>query len=146
MVATFDPGIRTTPSARVLLADNHPAMLDAAADTLLGECAVVGKVADGLELVTAVENLAPEIVVLDISMPRLGGFEAARRIHRSHPAIALVFLTIHDDPDFASAAFDAGALGYVVKSRIATDLLPAVREARAGRTFLSPLLQPEKPK
>jgi DNA-binding NarL/FixJ family response regulator len=73
-------------------------------------------------------------------MPQISGLEAAREVHRSHPEIALVFLTVHDVADFARAAFEAGAAGYVVKSRLATGLLRAVRAALAGQRFLSPIM------
>jgi len=107
---------------------------------LEGECVVVGSVADGQALLDAVERLRPEIVVLDITMPQISGLDAAREIHSSHPRIALVFLTVHEDADFARAAFEAGAAGYVVKSRLATDLLCGIRAALAGQRFLSPVV------
>jgi DNA-binding NarL/FixJ family response regulator len=76
--------------------------------------------------------------VLDITMPRLGGIEAAHRLQSLQQPIRLVFLTVHEDPDYAQAARDAGGLGYVVKSRLASDLLPAIRAALADRSFISP--------
>ena len=138
MSAPTDPEARAAPPARVLLADDHPAMLGLATTTLAGACAIVGTVGDGNALLAAVERLHPEVVVLDITMPPLDGLAAARQLQRSHPEIRLVFLTVHEDADYARAAFAAGALGYVVKARLASDLLPAVRAALAGRRFLSP--------
>lgn len=124
--------------ARVVLADDHPAVLALVAAALAVACVVVGVVSNGRELLTAVDQLDPEIVVLDIGMPEVNGIDAAREIQRSHPGIKVVFLTIQEDADYARAAFAAGGLGYVVKSRLASDLLPAVRAALAGRRFLSP--------
>jgi DNA-binding NarL/FixJ family response regulator len=122
----------------VLLADDHPAMLALTTDVLAGECLVVGRVTDGYELLVEAERLHPDVVVLDITMAGLDGIEAARQLRRAHGPARLVFLTVHEDPDYARAALDAGGLGYVVKSRLATDLLPAIRAALADRTFISP--------
>ncbi len=70
-------------------------------------------------------------IVLDITMPRLDGIETARQLMRSQRPVRLVFLTVHEDADYARAALDAGGLGYVVKTRLASDLLPAIRAALA---------------
>jgi len=126
------------PRARLLLADDHPAMLAPAAAALHEVCVVVGTVGDGLDLLAAAKRLDPDIVVLDITMPGMNGIDAARELRRAHPRIRLVFLTVHDDADFARAALEAGGLGYVVKSRLVSDLLPAVHAALAGQRFLSP--------
>lgn len=138
MDALQDPAAATAPPARVVLADDHPAMLAVTSAALAEICQVVGTVADGLALLAFVEQHRPALAVLDITMPQCNGLEAARQIHRSHPEVRLVFLTVHDDPDYARAAFAEGALGYVVKSRLASDLLPAVRAALAEQRFLSP--------
>ena len=127
----------------MLLADGHPATLAIVAGALALTCAVVGVASNGRELLAAVQRLDPEVVVLDITMPELNGIEAAREIHRLYPWIKLVFLTVHEDADYARAAFAAGGLAYVVKSRLATDLLPAVRAALEGRRFISPTLNLE---
>jgi DNA-binding NarL/FixJ family response regulator len=121
----------------VLLADDHQAILAMAEIALDGEYRVVGAVSDGAALLTTAAKLDPDAIVLDITMPHLDGIEAARALHRNNPRARLVFLTVHEDADFARAAFDACALGYVVKSRLASDLLPAVRAALAGERFLS---------
>jgi DNA-binding NarL/FixJ family response regulator len=129
---------------RVLLADDHPAMLSLAVAALALTCAVVGSVRDARELLASVRRLEPEVVVLDITMPEMNGLEAARELRRSYPGIRLVFLTVHEDADYVRAAFAAGGLGYVVKSRLALDLLPAVRAALAGQRFLSPTVHLEE--
>jgi DNA-binding NarL/FixJ family response regulator len=126
---------------RVLLADDHPAMLALTADVLARECLVVGRAGDGYELLDEAERLHPDVIVLDITMPRLDGIEAARQLRRSHQPVRLVFLTVHEDADYARAALDAGGLGYVVKARLASDLLPAIRAAFADRRFISPTLR-----
>jgi DNA-binding NarL/FixJ family response regulator len=129
--------------ARVLLADDHPGMLARTATVLSGECLVVGSVADGRALLAETERLHPDVIVLDITMPQLDGIEAARQLRRSHHPARLVFLTVHEDADFARAALDAGGLGYVVKARLASDLLPAIRAALADRRFVSPTISLE---
>jgi DNA-binding NarL/FixJ family response regulator len=104
--------------SRVLLADDHPAML-----ALAVECLVVGSVGDGCEPIAEAERLHPDVIVLDITMPRLSGIKAAHRLRRLHWPARLAFLTVREDADFALAAFDAGGLGFVVKARLASDLL-----------------------
>jgi DNA-binding NarL/FixJ family response regulator len=136
--ASSIPDAESVERPRVLLADEHPAMLALMADALAGECLVIGKVTDGSELLAEAERLDRDVVVLDITMPRIDGIEAARQLRRSHRPARLVFLTVHEDADYARAALDAGGLGYVVKSRLASDFLPAIRAALANRTFISP--------
>ena len=128
----------TAHPARVLLADDHKAILAMEAIALEHECRVVGAVTDGAAVLDAAARLNPDVIVLDITMPQLDGLEAARQLCRANSRAKLVFLTVQEDADFARAGFAAGALGYVVKSRLASDLLSAVRAALAGRRFLSP--------
>jgi DNA-binding NarL/FixJ family response regulator len=135
------PGEGFAQRPRVLLADDHPAMVALTADALASECLVVGSVGDGRELLAEAERLHPDVIVLDITMPRLDGIEAARQLRRSQRPAPLVFLTVHEDADYARAALDVGGLGYVVKTRLASDLLPAIRAALADRSFVSPNVQ-----
>ena len=129
---------------RVLLADDHPAMLALTADAPAGEYSVAGSVRDGRELLADAERLHSDVIVLDITMPRLDGIEAARQLRRSHRPARLVFPTVHEDADYARAALDAGGLGYVVKARLASDLLPAIRAALADQSFISPTVRLEE--
>ena len=85
-------------------------------------------------------NLKPDVIVTDISMPILNGIEAANQLNDSGCTAKIIFLTVHSDPDFVRACLATGAFGYVVKSRITMDLLPAIQEALAGRIFVSPPL------
>ena len=128
---------------RVLLADDYSPMLELTATALGSEYLVVGSVVDGLALLAEAERLQPDVIVLDISMPRLDGIEAARQLRSSRNPARLVFLTVHEDRDFARAALDAGGLGYVVKSRFTSDILPAIRAALADRRFISPTISLE---
>ena len=123
---------------RVLLADDHEPMLDRVAELLADKCDVIGTAIDGRQALDAAQKLKPDVLVLDISMPVMNGFETAYRLKEAGAKVRIVFLTVHDDPDFAREAFEAGALGYVIKPRIASDLLAAIREAHAGRSFVSP--------
>ena len=124
--------------SRVLLADDHPAVLDQVERLLAEDAEVVGKFCDGQALLDAVAVSAPDLLIIDISMPRVDGLEVTRRLRASGLRVPIVFLTVHDDPDFVRAAFDAGGNGYVVKSRLASDLLTCIEEVTAGHRFVSP--------
>ena len=99
---------------------------------------MVDALLDGRSLQRAVELRHPDLVVLDITLPGLSGIELARNLAAATAAPKIVFLTVHDDPDYAREALAAGALGYVVKSRLASDLIPALHAALDGRRFVSP--------
>ena len=129
----------SSESARVLLVDDNEAMLARVATVLAPECVVVGSATDGPTAVMAALALHPDVVVLDVSMPGMTGLEVAIRLRMSGSNAAVVFLTIHEEEDIVSAAQASGGIGYVVKPRLASDLLVAVREAREGRPFVSPL-------
>jgi DNA-binding NarL/FixJ family response regulator len=123
--------------AKVLLADDHPRFPDLAEHYLGPEFEIVGKVVNGRALFDEAMRLKPDVIVTDISMPVLNGIEAADQLKESDCRSRIVFLTVHTDSDFVRRCLSAGAFGYVVKSRIATELLPAVREALAGNIFVS---------
>jgi DNA-binding NarL/FixJ family response regulator len=115
-------------------------MLVAAARLLEREFDVVQTVADGQALVENAGRLDPDLLVVDISMPVLNGLEAVRQLRAAGSQAKIVFLTVHDDGDYVRAAQETGALGYVIKSRLASDLPFALREALAGRSFVSPTI------
>jgi DNA-binding NarL/FixJ family response regulator len=119
------------------VADDQAAVIEQVIRELEPEFEIVGCVTDGQAAVEAVVRLAPDVLVLDISMPVQSGLEAARAIAGRDSKTRIVFLTIHEDLDFAQAALAVGALGYIVKSHLTTELVPAVREALAGRRFVS---------
>ncbi len=122
---------------RVVLADDHQALLARVRRLLAEEYEVVGVVANGSQAVEAVLTLNPDVLVIDISMPVLDGLQAARQLQKAHCRTKVVFLTIHEDHDFVAAAFSAGAVGYVTKTCLSTDLVPAILGAMQGRTFVS---------
>jgi DNA-binding NarL/FixJ family response regulator len=100
---------------------------------------VIGEAANGLEGIQRTEKLQPDVVVLDISMPTLGGIEAAVRIRRVAPKSQIVFLSQHNSESIAHAALATGALAYVTKSSASTDLIPAVQAVSEGKKFVSKL-------
>jgi len=123
---------------RVIIADDNAMMRDKVVMLLEPEFEVVAAVSDGEALVAAVPRFDPDLGVIDISMPLKSGIEAARQLRDNGSKMILVFLTVHEDPDFARAAFDVGATGYVVKSRMVTDLLSTIRGALNGKSSISP--------
>ena len=125
---------------RVLLADDHVMLLGAFEKLLAGECDIVGQVSDGRALVTAAEQLRPDVIVLDISMPLLNGLEAARQIRQKLRHVKLVFLTMNEDADLAAEAFRSGASAYLLKRSAASELPMAIREVMRGHSYITPLV------
>jgi len=125
------------PKIRVVLADDHQAVVEKVRSVLGEDFEIVGAVADGNQAVDAVLALNPDVLVIDISMPVLDGFQAAARLQKANCRAKIIFLTIHEDQDYVAAALHLGASGYVTKSRLAADLVPAIRAALQGRTFVS---------
>lgn len=123
---------------RVLLADDHRAMRQRVQTMLEPEFEVVDAVENGQALVDAADKLKPDVLVVDISMPVLSGIDAVRQIMKSGSHPKVVFLTVHEDPDFVPLCLDTGAKGFVVKSRLASDLLLAIQFSLNGHTFISP--------
>jgi len=102
------------------------------------EFEVVRTARDGLEALEQAASLSPDVLILDITMSKMDGIETARRLRAAGSGSKIVFLSVHGDPDYVRAGLAAGATGYVVKSRLASDLVPALRETLAGRSFVSP--------
>lgn len=123
--------------ARILLADDHKEMRDRVVRMLEHDFEMLEPVVDGLALLEAALRLKPDVCLVDISMPGVNGVEAATRLKERGSASKLIFLTIHEDPDFLVAALKAGASGYVVKPRMASDLRAAIKGVLAGRTYIS---------
>lgn len=124
--------------ARLLVADDHAPMREKVVATLEVEHTVVAAVADGHEVLEAESRFKPEVVVLDISMPNMNGIDAATQLKQRDSSVKIIFLTVHEEHAFLNAALATGALGYVIKGRLATDLPLAVTEVMAGRRFVSP--------
>jgi DNA-binding NarL/FixJ family response regulator len=127
---------------RLVLADDNTRFVDHTIELLMKrgdmECDVVGIAADGLNTIDLVKRLAPDVVVMDISMPRLDGLEVARRLRAERFQTPIIYLTVHEDTDFLREALAVGAMGYVVKSRVVSDLPQALLDVTAGDRFVSP--------
>lgn len=145
MAPSVENGREGRTVVRILLADDSPSMLQAARLILEPEFQIVGTVHDGEAVLEAMQSLKPDVLILDISMGLMNGLEAARLLTRIGSKAKIVFLTVHKDQEFVEEAFSAGAMGYVIKPRLGTDLLIAVREALMGHTFVSPdLISPSR--
>jgi DNA-binding NarL/FixJ family response regulator len=125
----------------VVLADDHQSMIAKVRETFGEEFEIIGTAENGDRAIDFVLTLDADVLVIDISMPGLNGFQAAKWLQKANCRTKIVFLTIHEDPDFVAAAFAAGASAYVIKSRIDTDLVSAIREALLGKTFVSQTLK-----
>ena len=126
---------RTVPT--VLLADDHIELLQAVARMLEGNFEVVATAKDGRRALELAHNLSPDVLLLDISMPLMNGIEAALHLKEEGSSAKVVFLTVHDDRDFVEAAMSAGALGYILKQRLAADLILGLKTVLDGDTFVS---------
>jgi len=129
----------SSDTARVLLVDDNEAILTRAARVLTPVCAVVGAVRDGQAALDAAQTLQPDVIVLDISMPGMNGFEVATCLRIGGSTAALLFLSVNEDEELIRASRVAGAMGYVLKQRLTSELELAVREVHAGRPFTSPV-------
>lgn len=123
---------------RAILADDHAPLLEAASALLRPYCDIVGIVTDGEMLVEEAMRLRPDVIVADIAMPVMTGIGAIRRLHELEFSPAVVFLTIHAEPEFLDACIAEGALGFVLKSRMKSHLIPAIEAALAGQSYISP--------
>jgi DNA-binding NarL/FixJ family response regulator len=130
---------------RVLLADDHTMLLDAFRRLLEPECEIVGTAVDGRALVDLAANTRPEVIVLDISMPRLNGMDACAQLRRKMPELRLIFLTVNEDPDIAAEAIRLGASGYLLKSSASVELFTAIDQALAGKIYITPLITKRVP-
>lgn len=125
---------------RVLMADDHSLILAGLRKLVEADCDVVGTVEDGRSLVEAAQRLRPDLILLDISMPLLNGFEAARQLRSLVPDCKLIFLTMHASPTYATEAFQIGASGYLLKRSAASELGLAIKAVLQGQHYLTPLL------
>jgi|SRR5215467_1228876 len=127
--------------ARILLADDHPHFPEMEARLLEGEFEIVGKVNDGQLLIEEAMLLKPDVIVTDISMPVLNGIAAVGRLKELGDKSRVVFLSVHTDTDFVRKCLSTGAFAYVAKSRMSSELIPAIRHALTGIIFVSQYLQ-----
>ena len=125
---------------RIVIADDHKLVLEAFTNLLSPTYEVVAAVADGQSLVQATVDLAPDIVLVDITMPQLNGLDAIQRIKAQRPRVPVIVLTMEEDADTAADAIRRGASGYVLKSSDSSELFTAIGEALAGRVYVSPVV------
>jgi DNA-binding NarL/FixJ family response regulator len=121
---------------RVVLADDNPAILGVAKNLLEKDFQIEGLLESARVVMREVPRLNPDVLILDISMPEMNGFEITRRLRKENCQSKIVFLTVHEELQFIRAAFDVGATGYVFKSRMNTDLCAAINAVCAGRVFI----------
>jgi DNA-binding NarL/FixJ family response regulator len=123
---------------RVFLADDHTLLLEAFTNLLEPKCDIVGTASDGREMLKKVAKLEPDVVVLDISMPNLNGFDAGEKLKKRLPDTKLIFLTVNEDPDMVTEAFRIGANGYLLKNSAASELFQAIDVVMEGSNYVTP--------
>jgi DNA-binding NarL/FixJ family response regulator len=130
---------REHPSSRisVALADDHPIVLEGLRRLLAADFDIPAAVGDGRRLLEAARAVDPDVIVTDLSMPGLDGIEVARQIREEGMRSRVIILTMHDEPQHALDAFAAGAAGYILKGANREELVKAIEEVAAGRTYLS---------
>ncbi len=126
--------------ARVLLADDHTLILEGLRKILEDDFDLVGLAEDGRALVDMATRLEPDVIVLDISMPKLNGLDAARQLKKLLPRTKLIFLTMHGDATYANEAFRAGASGYLLKRSAASELIQAIQAVLKNQCYMTPAI------
>jgi DNA-binding NarL/FixJ family response regulator len=122
----------------IVLADDHSIVIEGLRALLANDFQIVATANNGRDVIVAARNFKPDVVILDVSMPRLNGIDAAREIRKNDPKIKIVFLTMHNEPAYVHQAFDAGASGFLLKHSASVDLLPALQRVLSGSSYLSP--------
>jgi len=128
---------------RVLLADDHKMVAEGLGALLEPEFELVGIAENGHELLDKAEQLKPDVIIADITMPSLNGIDAVAQLKKSGSQAKIVFLTMHHDAMYANRAFEAGASGFVLKHSAPDELLTAIREVLKGRTYITPIIAEE---
>ncbi len=123
---------------RIVIVEDHTIVREGLRPLLEGRgVEVIGEAGDGLEAVKLVKELSPQVVIMDVGLPRLGGIEAARRIVKGNPDMKVIMLTIHDEPQYVFKSLEAGAKGYLVKEAPLEELMAAIKAVMNGQTYLS---------
>jgi DNA-binding NarL/FixJ family response regulator len=141
---SFSLGFRLSeavmPLPRVMLADDHALLVEAFRLLLQTHCEIVGSVSDGRALLESAPQLKPAVIIVDIGMPLMNGFEAGLRLKQLMPAVKLIFLTMNGDPELAMEAMRSGASGYLLKSSAGSELIRAIEMALRGKSYVTPKL------
>jgi DNA-binding NarL/FixJ family response regulator len=137
-------GKTATLPYEILLVDDHPLVRQRVRQIIEErvELTVMGELPDGLELLASFKKRLPQLVILDISMPQLGGIQATRLIKSSYPQIKVLILTMHNRRQYVDQARRAGAEGYLLKDNLDKELLPAIDTLKQGGTYISPRMGP----
>lgn len=123
---------------RIFLADDHSLLLEAFSNLLEPKYEVVGTALDGREMLTKVSKLKPDVVLMDISMPNMNGFDAGEKLKKILPDVKLIFLTVNEDSDMVTEAFRIGANGYLLKSSAASELFQAIEAVMNSKNYVTP--------
>ena len=132
-----------TKQIRLIVADDHTLVLEGLKRILESEFELVAMVENGRDLLRLNEELRPDVVLVDISMPQLNGIDAARQLLKTTPHTKIIFLTMHSDADYVAEAFRSGAAGYLLKRSAASELVTAIHEVMRGRYYVTPLVTRE---
>jgi DNA-binding NarL/FixJ family response regulator len=128
---------------RLIIADDHTLVLEGLKRILESEFELAGTAENGRELLRISEELKPDVVLMDISMPLLNGIDATRQLLKSSPQTKVIFVTMHADSDYVAEAFRSGASGYLLKRSAASELVNAIQEVMRGRYYVTPLVTRE---
>lgn len=128
---------------RILIADDHAILAEGLRRVLEPEFEVVGLVANGEDLVSAASQLSPDVIITDITMPVMNGIDAATQLRSQGSRSKLIFLTMHRDVAYARRAMEAGAVGYLLKHSVSSELTTAISVVLQGRTYMTPLIAGE---
>lgn len=137
----------TMPPYRIILADDHAMLREGIANLINAAkgLQIVGEASDGLMLLKLLNHTTPDMVIMDVSMPGLRGIEAAQEIRKTHPGVAVLFLSMHKKKEYLHLALATGAKGYVLKEDSGSELIQAIAAIRKGKTYLSPLFMQDVP-
>lgn len=140
MISESGSRYHKSSKTRIMLADDHPLLRQALRDVLekQSDFEVIAEASDGEEAVELATELVPDVVIMDISMPKLNGLEATKQIKANRPAIAILVLTVHSDNEHILSILQAGAGGYLTKSVYGDEVIHAVRALVSGETVLYP--------
>ena len=130
-------------SIKIVLADDHPMLRQGIRQRLEQErdLEVIGEASDGEEVIRMACELIPDVIIIDIGMPKIGGLEATRQIKTENPAISILVLSVHDEEEYVMGVLEAGASGYLLKSSYGEELVNAVRAVGAGEFVFHPAVE-----